>query len=607
MTWTVCFILASLLLLCAMVFSLRQTLSKNKTKKRLKPIGVLMPIFFAATIIVLFPVFLAEHKGEAADIIKAIVLSVRKAIRLIGADEIYQTAFKHVVQAPSWLVDPYQVIVLVLQFVTPLLSFGLALSFFKNLTAYFRYICAFFRDIYVFAELNEKSLALAEDIQKNHKKARVVFADVSEKDGSETAELVWSARAIGAILFKKDITSVNFAFHSKKRSISFFTMDADEMDNVQHSLKLISSYNTRENTHLYIFSTGVESELLLAGKEKGLMKVRRIDEVRSLVSNFLYEKGECIFESAEAHEDGIKQISAVIVGLGKRGTEMLKALTWFCQMDGYKIKINAFDGDALAEERFSALCPELMSPTYNGVSVEGEAEYTIAIHPNFDVETKSFAEAFMQIKDATYIFVSLGSDELNIKIAVQLRMLSERMGRKPLINAVLGSSDAKPALESAKNSAGQAYDIKFIGDTSSFYSENVIIDSKSEDDAFARHCMYCYGDKDKEEDFWRYEYCYRSSMASAIHAEARKKCGIKGSSKREEELTDAERESIETLEHRRWNAYMRAEGYVYSGSPEKASRNDLAKMHHNLVVYSELSDSDKRKDSRVAGSIIQED
>ena len=69
-----------------------------------------------------------------------------------------------------------------------------------------------------------------------------------------------------------------------------------------------------------------------------------------------------------------------------------------------------------------------------------------------------------------------------------------------------------------------------------------------------------------------------------------------------DQLTDRERTELETLEHRRWNAYMRSEGYIYSGSPDRSSRNDLAKMHHNLVAYERLEDADKRKDSRVAAS-----
>ena len=88
-------------------------------------------------------------------------------------------------------------------------------------------------------------------------------------------------------------------------------------------------------------------------------------------------------------------------------------------------------------------------------------------------------------------------------------------------------------------------------------------------------------------------------MASAIHLKARQHCHIPGADKKEEDLTEQERDIIEKLEHRRWNAYMRAEGYIYSRSKDKSSRNDLAKMHHDLVDYASLSEEDKRKDSKV--------
>ena len=80
---------------------------------------------------------------------------------------------------------------------------------------------------------------------------------------------------------------------------------------------------------------------------------------------------------------------------------------------------------------------------------------------------------------------------------------------------------------------------------------------------------------------------------------ARIACRIPGAEKKESDITLGERDIIEKLEHRRWNAYMRSEGYVYSGSPHESSRNDLAKMHHDLVVFDLLSEEEKRKDSSV--------
>ena len=52
-----------------------------------------------------------------------------------------------------------------------------------------------------------------------------------------------------------------------------------------------------------------------------------------------------------------------------------------------------------------------------------------------------------------------------------------------------------------------------------------------------------------------------------------------------------ERLAIGTVEHVRWNAYMRTEGYC------KGPRNDLAKRHPNLVPVDELTPEDLAKDA----------
>ena len=71
----------------------------------------------------------------------------------------------------------------------------------------------FFNEIYIFPELNEKSLALATDIKQSHRTAKIVFADVFENNDEVTYELIERARELGAICFKKDILAVNFKLH----------------------------------------------------------------------------------------------------------------------------------------------------------------------------------------------------------------------------------------------------------------------------------------------------------------------------------------------------------------------------------------------------------
>ena len=163
-------------------------------------------------------------------------------------------------------------------------------------------------------------------------------------------------------------------------------------------------------------------------------------------------------------------------------------------------------------------------------------------------------------------------------------MCFERLNIHPVIQAVVQNSQQKTALEGIKNFRKHSYDIEFIGDLDSSYTEDVIIDSELEDKALELHLKW--GD---EEEFWTYEYNYNSSMASAIHIKAREWCGF----------AEDNSETVAALEHKRWNAYMRSEGYVFSGSKDKASRNDLAKMHHDLVDYSSLDEQDKDKDRKI--------
>ena len=313
-----------------------------------------------------------------------------------------------------------------------------------------------------------------------------------------------------------------------------------------------------------------------------------------MINRVLYQDGHRLFDNAMPAEDGVKEIHGVIVGMGHHGTEMLKALAWYGQMDGYRVHIHAFEKDRLAEEKITADAPELLSPAYNGVMIEGEAQYHITVHSGCDVNTAAFAEKISEIRRANYVLVSLGDDDLNTRTAVRLRMLFERIGVHPIIQAILYNSRRKEALTGITNYRGQPYDIEFVGDMESSYTEAVIIDSALEQEALQRHLKW-----GKAEEFWNYEYNYRSSVAAALHMHARIHCGIPGAELPEEQLEGEALRRFEMLEHRRWNAYMRAEGYVYSGSPHQSSRNDLAKMHHNLVVFDELSEKDKHKDSRV--------
>ena len=203
-------------------------------------------------------------------------------------------------------------------------------------------------------------------------------------------------------------------------------------------------------------------------------------------------------------------------------------------------------------------------------------------------------QMYRELGQVSHVFVALGEDSRNIRNAVTMRMLSERMGIHPTIQAIVQATGRKERLEKVTDYRGHAYDIRFLGDIESCYARDTMVDSQLYSEALRRHLKW-----GREHDFWAYEFNFRSSVASAIHFEMRRRCGLPWAGKTEQELTPAERDALEVLEHRRWNAYMRSEGYIYSGSTDKASRNDLAKAHNDLVPFSWLSEEEKRKDSAI--------
>ena len=74
-------------------------------------------------------------------------------------------------------------------------------------------------------------------------------------------------------------------------------------------------------------------------------------------------------------------------------------------------------------------------------------------------------------------------------------------------------------------------------------------------------------------------------MSEVLYSELRRSLGI--------ELIHDE-ELVSDYEHRRWNAYMRTEGYVYN-----KTRDDIAKTHPSLIVFDDLSQAEKDKDTEV--------
>lgn len=521
----------------------------------------------------------------------------------------------------------------------PCLTFEFFLSFFSDTRSHAQLIRSMMKDKYIFSELNEKSITLAESIQaaewsgKDKARRKIVFAGVDREMREQNDALIERAKLIGAILCKRDVSAIKFgaidrmagkirkaaaSLPGKKREecrLAFFAIGEDRADNVKVAAQIREDYRNRKNTTLYIFSSAIEAEMFASSKMDETIEIRCVNEARSLVYRTLYDMETARKETGaqdlfdKAAQDGpVKTITAVIVGLGALGQEMLKTLAWFCQMDGYRVKIHAFDREASAESRFRAACPELMEKSGAVQNDEGDAKYEITIHSEADVESAEFAREVGALTGATYVFVALGSDEANIAAAVRLRRLFKQAGINPVIHAVVGNPDKAQIVSGCRNFRGMEYGIQSVGDMRTQYSEGVILNSELEEEALKIHIKYgksaafdsMTADEQAAEterlrkQFYAYEYFYRSSLASALHLKARIACGLQGEGAEEDER------KLSILEHCRWNAYMRTEGYRFSGSLDRKSRDDMAKLHNLMVPFGELPPEEQEKDRRIS-------
>jgi len=448
---------------------------------------------------------------------------------------------------------------------------------------------------------------------------------VVNKNDEDNIELIEEAKEIGAVLFSKDLESIRYRKrYLSVRKLNFYLISEDEEEKLRHAESIMKEYDF-PNVELRLFSDDIRSELLLASKKVKLMRAIRVNDIQSLIYHNLDVHGIRLFENARDITPSEKVISAVIVGFGKYGLEMTKALTWFCQLPGYRVKINVFDIDEKAEEKFTNICPELMSSKFNGQDIPGEPHYEINIHNGIDTNTPEFFDKMSQIKDATYIFVCLGNDEINLSTSVKIRSACERIHytgdhHKPDIETVIYDSNIRNLMgmkwgeerssSSESNNDGvtnfkkQHYNLHMIGDLDNFYSEKTFLDSdliergREINIRWAKENDPSSINNDKEK-FDKYEYNYRSSISKAIHEKLRKdmyeKMGVDFPG------IDMPRESIlkdpnlclkiGLIEHIRWNAYMRTEGYSYG-----TATDHLSKKHSCLVSVHKLEETENGRE-----------
>ena len=592
MEWIICFFVALALLVVSVICATRSGRFAQRVMRTIRsPINILFAGVLLSSVVIFLPIYAHIYATNPVHWIQAVLLSIHNVLRLFVIDGEMDFILQNIGSLPDWLYTPYFLLSALLFLSAPLMTLGFVLSFFKNVSS--RLQLAFSRNmpLCVFSELNSRSLSLARDLLRLDPERRIVFADVFEQNEESSFEMSAAVREIGAICFKEDITLLPLQRHNQKKKMQLFIMGENESENLSQTIQLIESFRNVENTELYVFCKQPESEMLLSQSDFGKMIIHRVNEAQSLVLHELYKNGMRLFKQAIELPE-YKLISIVMIGLDDFGLEFLHALPWYCQMIGYRVHIHAFDEDPLAEAKFRMQCPELLDDAHNDhYEDDGEAQYTIRIHSGICAQAVDLLDRLDELEYVSEVIISQGDDSQNIRVAAALRTYFERRRMHPHLTAVVRSSEKKLSLQDARNYADKPFDIEYIADEDSIYTEAVLIRSELELTALRQHERW--GD---EKTFWKFEYYRRSSIARAIHINVKHDCQVPGIWLPLEKRTPEQLDAIRRLEHRRWNAYMRSEGYIYSGSREKSSRNDLGKMHPDLVTFDMLSPADQRKD-----------
>ena len=647
----ICLIFSILILILFGFLAFMCSLKPYRQRNFFKAFYVFAAGVFISSTIAFIPLYLPLYETNYAPPIMTFLSSIHNSIRLFIVDCDMSFILEQTASMPAFWENAYLFFFGVVFIVSPLLTISVVLSFFAEVSAHFKYtVFCYNKDVYIFSELNERSISLAKSLKQNDPSRVIIFTDVYKKDDETTSELIEQAKEVSAILYKSDITVANFRFHSKNTKMYFLVIGLDEVENIDHVIHLASPAKTkgkkhiydaigydyeREDTRIILFSRSFSSEQHISVLNPKFVKIRRVNDIQSLIYNLLDKNGNQIFESAietgntvynptTGKQDKEMLISALVIGLGMHGTEMVKALSWFGQMYPYKLEINAFDKSANAASVFRSSYPDLYdcdpsdpdSPEFkedgtryhNGdYTTPGEAHYKINIHTKADITLSEFDEEIKKLTNTTYVFVSLGSDDLNIKASIKLRILFRRLGLNPIIHTIIYNPNSQVVLISDNNQSKESYSVIPFGNRSTTYSEECVLNSQLEKDALERHMKYVNhlieeknitgAERDKmlaqeEETFWRYDYNYRSSVASIIHTKYKKICKVPGSDKASPaDRTEDEKVFYRILEHKRWNAYVRSEGYVFT-----PVRDRLAKTHNLLVPFDKLPYSEQIKD-----------
>ena len=466
----------------------------------------------------------------------------------------------------------YLILLIILFLLTPALTVSFIVAYLERIISKFRFILSKNKKLYVFSELNDKSILLSKNLE-NKNKSTIVFCNIQDKKDV----------SIKSIKLNDKVENIKF---NSKSDITFYMVNTNEEENLNATLSLIDKYKTFDKVKINVVNRTDETPIILDSMDKGKITVEIINETERAVFNLLNNK-PLFLNTID------KTISVLIVGCGNVGKEFLRDSVWCGMIPDYKLKFLVIDIKAdIIKENITVEMPELLD------------SYDITFL-NADIKSSKAINMVKNRDDVNYILVSTDTDDKNIDIAIMLRRLFlKEFNREPLINLYIENDIKNEEILRLSNEKNNGYNLNAFGSIYELYHQNNIIDSEIEKIAREIHLAYNPDDKNLEKYNLR-EYNKRSSRALALHIKYKLfyvlgneyTSDMKENQRLFKEKYNSEIENILSRnEHNRWNAYMRSIGYVYVSCGEVAKYYEsnghyihyLARRHPALVEYDEL-------------------
>ena len=232
---------------------------------------------------------------------------------------------------------------------------------------------------YILSGLSEQSLALADSIRDENPVITFTNTDVNDP---ALGYLAGMCKEKGYTVTASDIILFISSLEPFSGSVTVMLL-GDEDAGLQNAIRLSRRYGGEPDVSVYCFLSSSESEYIIDSlnisnyrSHISPMKLRRVLPVRHAVYRYLYEHS--LFDDAKTVFDE-KWINYVVIGLNEYGMEMLRAILWFAQMDGYFLRVDVIDGRDDIEDIFSYICPGITAR--GSLPRMGEDYYELHFHP----------------------------------------------------------------------------------------------------------------------------------------------------------------------------------------------------------------------------------